>query len=125
MPCERVEFAPRAHIPETDGAVFTPAGDGVAIWTKGYAENPRSNKISARPRMSGERAEMATCISIPETDGVVCPRAGDGVAIWTKRDAEDPIPMPCERVNLTTCVGIPETGRCGLHPRWRWWCHQD
>ena len=76
MPSERVAFTPRVGIPQTGGAVITPAGDDRPIRTKRYAGDPSL--------MPSERVDFAPRVGIPETEGVVITTGCDGIAIGTK-----------------------------------------
>ena len=79
MPGEGVACFARGHIPQTDGIVPTPAGEGGTIRTE--------RNTSDLTRMPDEGGECFTGSRIPQAEGLVVTPTGEGGAIRTKHNA--------------------------------------
>src|ERR1043165_1421240 len=90
-------------VPELDGCVLAPAGNGLAIGRK-------------RDRINFECVPLhdmtyRTCFHIPEPHGSVLAAGGQQLAVWRERDAFQTAFMPFEDAFQLAGLAIPDAGR--------------
>ena len=108
MAFEGAQELARGVVPDSDGLVVRPTGQGLAIRRPAHAQNI--------VRMAFEGAQELARGSVPDSDGSVVRPAGQGLAIRRPAHAQDPVGMAFEGAQELARGVVPDSDGAVARP---------